>query len=389
MKKSIQNEPLIVGKHNPALDGLRGIAILLVMWFHTSCYASGQCFSFQPIDDPLTGWEHNYYILSLLGQTGVDLFFVISGFLITAILLDTKENPGRLKNFYIRRSLRIFPLYFFVLFSYLFIYSWLGSSEIELKNVLTHVFYVQNWSLNFPGADFALLGHTWSLAVEEQFYLIWPVLLYALLRLEKKEMIITCCSLIAVSWLSRFYLADIGHEKLAYTSTLSRMDALILGGLVSILRSYNPDILNKNKKILLYTAVTMTGLVIAMIGYYAGQAHVFHHNLIKIGLTAFSILYTALLALTVINSKKSQLIKILSSHKLQKIGQISYGLYLYHVIVMLLLINYFGPEIDSFFIRQLILLIPGSIISLILAYLSFKYFEKPILKLKDKYAPND
>ena len=107
------HQNLIVGQHYPAIDGLRGVAVLLVLLFHSSYFATID------MDQSLSGLTYVYYLLTITGQTGVDLFFVLSGFLITGILIDTAQDKNVFRNFYIRRSLRIFPLYYAVLFAFL------------------------------------------------------------------------------------------------------------------------------------------------------------------------------------------------------------------------------------------------------------------------------
>ncbi|HKB45330.1 MAG TPA: acyltransferase, partial [Chitinophagaceae bacterium] len=144
--------------HYPALDGLRGIAILLVVFLHN--------FRFM-----------NYFFF---GWLGVDLFFVLSGFLITDILMNTLQEPHFLRNFYMRRVLRIFPLYYLTLIICLYILPAITSLYLDMRyyqsNQLWLWLYMQNWLYVFKepfGAQ--MLLHLWSLAVEEQFYLIWPV----------------------------------------------------------------------------------------------------------------------------------------------------------------------------------------------------------------------
>src|SRR4030095_2778309 len=149
--------PAYSRQYYPALDGLRGLAILLVILYHN--------FSFI-----------NHFFFAWLG---VDLFFVLSGYLITSILLNSVNSPHYLKNFYAKRVLRVFPLYYLSLIIFLIIFPLLGIYKSELKyyvdNQLWFWFYLQNWllSFNFPTTG-NFLNHFWSLGVEEQFYLAWP-----------------------------------------------------------------------------------------------------------------------------------------------------------------------------------------------------------------------
>jgi peptidoglycan/LPS O-acetylase OafA/YrhL len=156
-------------KHLRELDGIRAIAALMVMFFHF----------FQNIqtDDSFLLTVKK---LSIFGQTGVSLFFVLSGFLITRILINTKNSESYFLNFYVRRSLRIFPLYFFFLLLYYFVLPWLEQKPIASFDRQIYFWtYLQNLAVTFEW-DFAGPGHFWSLAVEEHFYLFWPFLIYFL-----------------------------------------------------------------------------------------------------------------------------------------------------------------------------------------------------------------
>src|ERR1035441_8464452 len=157
-------------RHYPALDGLRGVAILAVFFYH---FAGGQS-------------SRNIFVqiwsgVAGIGWMGVDLFFVLSGFLITGILFDTAHKQAKVRNFYARRSLRIFPLYYGVLLVFLLL-----TPVLPLHwrpGHLLYFFYLSNVmpiltpGLSSPGPKM-VVGHLWSLAVEEQFYLIWPFIVW-------------------------------------------------------------------------------------------------------------------------------------------------------------------------------------------------------------------
>src|SRR5437588_9009399 len=165
---------LILGQYIPALDGLRGLAILLVMGYHFGQDADGGGTALGPFLSPVFG----------VGYHGVDLFFVLSGFLITGILLDMKDRPRYFRNFYIRRILRIFPLYYAVLFCLLVLLPLLVTppvfpfAEAQRRQAWLWL-YASNiyhaWTGHWRLTGFS---HLWSLAVEEHFYLIWPVVIF-------------------------------------------------------------------------------------------------------------------------------------------------------------------------------------------------------------------
>jgi peptidoglycan/LPS O-acetylase OafA/YrhL len=210
------------GRHIPALDGLRGLAILLVILYHHTLMRQETLF------------DRVYVNLARLGWSGVDLFFVLSGFLITGILYDSKGSPHYFRNFYVRRTLRIFPLYYAVVFFSLIVLprawpAWgltqLDRSAMEDRSQAWYWLYLQN----FLFARDENLGHpalavSWSLAIEEQFYLVWPVVVSLLSR---RHLIWTCGALILTALSLRIWMVSAGvHPTTIYVLPFNRMDAL-------------------------------------------------------------------------------------------------------------------------------------------------------------------
>jgi peptidoglycan/LPS O-acetylase OafA/YrhL len=212
----------------PALDGLRGVAILLVLMNHFTAF---------PPDVPLS---RTLYQVAYFGWAGVDLFFVLSGFLITGILFDTKGSAHYFRNFYMRRVLRIFPLYYGVLVV-LFV---LVPLVHQYAPVVQQVADRQGWlwlygvNLNIAlegkwlfGGDWLELGHFWSLAVQEHFYLLWPALV---LLLNRRSLMLLCGLSVPVALGIRVALLKAGMDPAgAYVLTPCRMDSLALGGLLA------------------------------------------------------------------------------------------------------------------------------------------------------------
>lgn len=181
-------------KHYNELDGVRAIAVIMVMFYHF----------FKDVDV-----HHDILILlkklSLFGKTGVSLFFVLSGFLITRILLNTKQNDSYFKSFYIKRVLRIFPLYYFFLVIYYFVVPFfLNQSFAEFSQQIWYWTFMQNFALTF---DWNSVGpiHYWSLSVEEHFYLFWPLIIYYCSLKNIKWVILFLC---VISFLVRFILIE-------------------------------------------------------------------------------------------------------------------------------------------------------------------------------------
>ena len=211
--------------HLPALDGLRGLAIMLVLAHNFATVA---------LPSTLTGRVVEFALD--IGWIGVQLFFVLSGFLITRILLQTQESPNYFSAFFGRRVLRIFPLYYGALFVAFVVFPLLGWSSSGLAHDQAHQvwlwLYLSNWSqlLNFESHVFP---HFWSLAIEEQFYLLWPLLLY---RCSARQVVGLCLTIALVSPAVRVAMLSQGADPgSVYTYTVCRMDALVFGAAVAAL----------------------------------------------------------------------------------------------------------------------------------------------------------
>jgi len=200
----------------PALDGIRGLAIIWVA-FHN---ATGI-----PLTLPASRWLHLFPLLASRGWIGVQLFFALSGFLITAGLLDSQRTAHYFRNFYAKRALRILPLYYGVLFALLVVLPWIVAPRAPYSHAqqASLWLFVLNWT-RLPPYGF---GHFWSLAVEEQFYLFWPLVVW---RLPPRRLLSVCVWIAAGALLLRCILAAYGADPgTLYANTACRMDALALG----------------------------------------------------------------------------------------------------------------------------------------------------------------
>jgi len=348
--------------HISELDGVRGIAVLLVVLFH--------CFP-----GPLTG----------IGWIGVDLFFVLSGFLITGILIDSKGNNKYYVNFIGRRILRIFPLYYLVLFIILFLIPTFGGvrsgSNFDFYTQHQGWFwsYLQNWLYSFHGfPENLILVHFWSLGVEEQFYLVWPwVVLFIPERYLLKISLLLCVAAITFRLLPLTWFNFAPQYR--YMNTFSRMDALLLGGIIA-------QLIRKNKKVLekIIIPVGILGLSVFIIGLIIKRSLSFSE--LPFYYTAIDLFMCMILVMSVSNVKWIR--NILRYTPLTFLGKYSYGLYVYHYIIYILLKYKLGNWLSlhlSYFSPVILMLILGIITvvsSLIVCVLSYHLFEVHFLKLK-------
>ena len=371
---------LIVGHHYPAIDGLRGFAVLLVIWFHSSLFAHEMTQSVHQ------GFQKIYYNFGVLGETGVDLFFVLSGFLITGILIDTAREKNVFKNFYIRRSLRIFPLYYACIAVFIIVCLVLGKDIFSDMRWLTHILYLQNWSVLYNFDSYMYLNHTWSLAVEEQFYLFWPFLFLAVFKRSLKLTIIMCLALMLSSSILRSALYDGEVHKFAYSATICRLDGLIMGALLAVLCKNYQTYMRDNIIVFLY-GMLVTSLIVIFLVLCSADSYVFHGLLMRFGLVFCNLFYVCLLAYIFLSGAHSGIFRFFRSKYLQGIGRVSYGVYIVHVPLMLMIGHYLVSYEMTYWWNHMALLISGIVVPLCVASLSYKFFERPILLLKNKYAP--
>ncbi len=358
-----------------SLDGLRGLAMLLVLIFHFARIKSST-FRFE------------------IGWVGLQIFFVLSGFLITKILLSTKDKSLKvfLRQFYLRRALRIFPLYY----SYLLFLLLLFFIIHEPKDIFKYATYLFTYSYNFSilSNDWQLSRmyvHLWSLSVEEQFYLVWPFAVY-FLSVESLKKLIT--SLIIVVPLFRFllqiYLAHAYEAKdqemignMIYWFSFSHFDAFALGGAINFLKE---DFLGIGKKMWLYLTVSSC-IIVGVINAFALQAaglfeistlgYPLHSTINGQHVWSYSLLnlFFAALIWNTITPKQS----IFNFKPLQEIGKISYGMYIFHFAILIVF-----EKIGLHYFNNFVALIAYLIACIIFAYLLYHGVEKRILRLKSK-----
>lgn len=335
-----------IPKHIAQFDYLRGIAVLTVMLFHAS--------------HGVQAFPMRQYVS--FGWAGVDLFFVLSGFLITGILVDTREQKRYFTNFYARRILRIWPLYF-ALLGVMFVAApallprWSASAMESAKPAWVFVLFLQNLYIGRGLAG--PLGPTWSLAIEEQFYLVWPLLIW---WLPRKSIQRFTAALVICSPLLRLGL-ELGHVHMSfYYNPLTRLDGLAAGSFLAIwLR--DAKAVTVKRCALAVLPIALTGALLL-----GDKPWIFF--------SCISITASAIVSLSFFVTLRSRLVLFT--------GRISYGLYLIHAAA-------FGaatkPELRRYYpqsplFNDVTYLVVGFILSYFLACLSWFFFESQILRAK-------
>jgi peptidoglycan/LPS O-acetylase OafA/YrhL len=366
--------------HLPALDGVRGLAILLVLLYHfvAQTTATNRL-------EAAVNWALGY------GFLGVDLFFVLSGFLITGILYDSRADPRYFRSFYMRRVLRIFPLYYGVLAVVFFGVSLMPALRgSEIAGLREHQAWAWLYGINVylsirGGWVLSYIEHFWSLAVEEHFYFVWPLAVW-LLGARPRLLMRVALGLAAVSFGARVAASLSGVSAVATTVlTPFQLDALCLGGFFAVyLRQPGGE-----------AAVKRAILPIALLG---GSALVFQfglHRFTDFGLPLmrsvreglFRVVFVALLLHALFAPASSLAARFFRSGPMIALGKYSYGLYVYHHFLSYYFLKH-GTEfalaraVGSHTLAVAIQAGGGMAVSMAVAWLSYEFFEKYFLQLK-------
>jgi peptidoglycan/LPS O-acetylase OafA/YrhL len=351
------------------LDGLRGVAILLVICYHNFGFVK-------------------YFFF---GWLGVDLFFVLSGFLITAILLNTVNTPGYFKNFYAKRVLRIFPLYYLSLIILLLVLPRIKGFPLDFSFYIDHQWwfwtYMQNWFLIFydVGHTTTAIQHYWSLAVEEQFYILWPCVIF-LVRKPKILLGITGLLLIAIIC-TRLYMWTIQIKDLNYFGlyTYTRIDGICIGSMLAILQFMRSGFIKRYFTILILLLAALN-----FVFYFINKEYNFTYPYFAIvGYTTFAMLF-AIIVHEIVQGGNKILEFILNIKLLRFFGKISYGLYIFHWPVYLILYEWLNEKVSSVLKLSgndlaLIVSVLLTLIGILISIISYYTFEKYFLKKKKAF----
>jgi peptidoglycan/LPS O-acetylase OafA/YrhL len=343
-----------------------------------------------------------HYLNLPWGWAGVDVFFVLSGFLITGILYDSRDQPNRVSNFYIRRTLRIFPLYYglmvllvisYPLFRWQWNWTWLvwpaylgnfarGIHPFTTGSALEMLSDFQPASATVRGFRL-FLGHFWSLCVEEQFYLIWPWIVFRIR--DRRRLISICIACVVICTLMRVagarllpqYMLD---QEVLYRWTPFRVDALLLGGLVALIRR-GPTSRRMLRAARIVFPVLLSILVIYLaVENWNGQqdtpAWAATWGIVFIDWFSACLIVMAL-------EPNSITFRVFNHRALRWIGRISYGAYVYHDIFhleIMAVVSNLTSHVE--YVTAAVALA----FTLVVAWASFRWFETPFIRLKERWT---
>lgn len=359
----------------PNLNGLRFIAAFLVIIHHIE--------QFKSISNIENYWGEIPFI-GIIGKLGVVLFFVLSGFLITYLLLTEEHSFKKIsiRKFYVRRMLRIWPLYFLIIILAFFVLPNISiftlpgfGKDVIYSNLLLKLFL---YAIFFPNLVLSLLGivpyasHTWSIGTEEQYYLVWPIILKYFKKYRIILMLFIVFSYLAFGKILSAHYSDILPYKnviKAFWSSFN-IDCMAIGGIFAIL------LFQKNKFLKLIQNNTVFYLTITLVIFLMLKGiHIpyIHYEF-----------YSVLFGIIILNFASNDKIKISLENRLfNYLGNISYGLYMYHPIGIVLAI---AISISIGLTTNWLIYPLSFTLTIIIAGLSYKYFESFFLKFKDKFS---
>lgn len=378
-------------RHMPGLDGLRGLAILVVLIHHFTPAVSGSAMTRSMLEVAHTGW------------IGVDLFFVLSGFLITGILLDTRHTPGYFRNFFARRTLRIAPVYYgtlAVVFGLVPLLVWMGwrsetvvwlfgKTADELAVLSEHQgwlwTYLTNFKIGYDQTRWGVVNHFWSLAVEEHFYLVWPFVVYFCSR---RALLWVCGACIIGAPVLRGVLVFMGFDSVVpYVLTPTRVDSLAWGGLVAVL--VRSAIAGHLPKLAITAAIGSAVLLIAIAGGY-GRFHRDDTLTTILGYTLLAMLFASFTFAASGATRTSPLGRVLCQRWLMSLGKYSYGIYVLHHFLQVPAQKLFPWSsltalTGSYLYAIIVHAVLAIAMSWAVAWVVFHAFEKHFLRLKDRF----
>jgi len=364
--------------YRPELDTLRFFAFFGVFVFHVVP------------NDPHFYQTHHFLIPAVVpfvcavsgaGAYGVDLFFALSAYLITTLLIREEEIRGRIdtRAFYLRRILRIWPLYFFFIAVAALVPVWDKTQHLGWPFVAGYLLLSGNWVYVFLGLPHSIAGPLWSVSIEEQFYLIWPL---ALRRLSRRQLVFAVIGLLVVANAARLFLVYSNALGAAVEyNTLARIDGIAFGILVAyFLGSDAPSLSLSSRSALAIGSLVLWCLVASYTNLNA-QTEVAPVMGTLLGRPLVALGATGLLV-AVIGAPAAGA-RMLTNSWLTYLGRISYGLYVYHAAGLLVAWHLFRGNSAKIYAAYAI---AGFSLAVIFSAISYRWLESPFLKMKERFA---
>lgn len=365
----------------PSLDGLRFLAFLLIFIHHLTFYVKTDI-SRNPF----------LYYFRYNGWIGVDIFFILTGFLITLHLLEERKAKGKfnLSKFWKKRVLRIWPLYYLGLiagyfiapfiFQFVFKIHYLNpgfKQQIE-SNLPWYLVFLGNFKIILSGyGDLRSISELWAISLDQQFYIFWPLVL-VFIKSFKKGLIFSLGFIFFAVWV-RVYLSMVGvaHPGI-YVNTFSRLDSFIWGSILAFVLFYKPHFLDKLRG--LYSPISQLALVLILAGFLY-WAMLYGQFSIRNGIWGYLVVdgIFSLIILSLIYSTSIPA-RFLASRLLRYLGTISYGLYVWHILALEII----SLGLLPFFKEDFLLFVLGLPLTILFGAISYHYFEKRFLKIRSK-----
>jgi len=348
-RKVVKLAPQFRLGYRPSLDGMRGVAVMAVMGLH------------------------NYVPFCAGGTIGVDIFFVLSGFLITSLLLEEWNRSGRIsfRDFYIRRALRLLPaLFVFLLVLQAYVLLRLRGSDFwQMERATLAVLgYVANWAKAF-GVDLRALNHAWSLSIEEQFYFVWPAAFWLMLRFRRSPRWIVCALALAIAGIAlrRALMYEPALETRIFNGSDTRFDELLAGCLLAV--GLGAGLIRAFRAL---PYLVLAAIILILWGIYRPIGW---GRMARFGWVALEI-SVGLIMLYLVTRSGTLLHRVLEARWLVWVGRVSYGLYLWHAPV--------GSKVGGWPLPDPLKPLVGFALSFAVAGISYRWVEQPFLKRKAK-----